>query len=45
MTCPPHDSGCFSEDEKLKLNRRGWDPEQIEYAENSIIEDKIKELI
>ena len=36
---------CFSEEEKTKLKGRGWNEEQINLAENSIIEDKIKELI
>ncbi len=36
---------CFSDGEKSKLQNSGWSKEQIDYAENSIIEDKIKELI
>ena len=36
---------CFSEDEKIELKGRGWTKEQIKFAEDSIIEDKIKELI
>ncbi len=38
-------SKCFSEEEKKKLSDKGWSEDQINYAENSIIEDKIKELI
>ncbi len=38
-------SQCFSEEEKKKLKDKGWDAKQIEYAEHSIVEDKIKELI
>lgn len=36
---------CFSVEEIKKLTEKGWTEEQIKYAEGSIIEDKIKELI
>ena len=36
---------CFSEEEKTKLKDKGWTEEQIDFAEGSVIEDKIKELI
>ena len=36
---------CFSEEEKTKLKDKKWTDEQINFAENSVIEDKIKELI
>ena len=36
---------CFSEEEKTKLKEKGWNEEQINFADNSIVEDKIKELI
>ena len=36
---------CFNEEEKTKLENKGWTKEQIDFVENSIVEDKIKELI
>ncbi len=36
---------CFSEKEKTKLKDKGWTEEQTNFAEDSVIEDKIKELI
>ena len=42
MCKPGH---CFSDGEKGKLKDKGWDEKQISFAEDSIIEDKIKELI
>ncbi len=33
---------CFSEEEKTKLKKKGWNEEQINFVENSIVEDKIK---
>ena len=36
---------CFSEEEKTKLKERGWTEEQIKFTEDSVVEDKIKELI
>ena len=36
---------CFSEEEKTKMKDKGWTEKQINFAESSIIEDKIKELI
>ncbi len=36
---------CFSEEEKTKLKDKGWDEEQINFVEDSIVEDKIKEWI
>jgi len=36
---------CFSEEEKTKLKEKGWTERQIDFAEDSVIEDKIKELI
>lgn len=38
-------SKCFSEEEKTKLKDKNWTEEQISFVENSIVEDKIKELI
>ena len=43
--CKPHNADCFSEEEKTKLKEKGWTEEQIKYAEDSVIENKIKELI
>lgn len=36
---------CFSLEEKKKLVEKGWSPDQIKFAEGTIIEDKIKALI
>ena len=36
---------CFSKEEKTTLEDKGWTENQINFAENSVIEDKIKELI
>jgi len=36
---------CFNDEEKEKLKSKGWTKEQIDFAEHSIIEEKIKELI
>ena len=36
---------CFSDEEKKKLEEKGWGKLQIDYVEHSIVEDKIKELI
>ncbi len=36
---------CFSKEEKTKLKSKKWTEKQIKFAENSVIEDKIKELI
>lgn len=38
-------SKCFSEEERTKLKEKGWTAEQIDFVEDSIVEDKIKELI
>ncbi len=38
-------ANCFSEEEKTKLKEKGWNDEQIKFVEDSIVEDKIKELI
>jgi len=38
-------SACFEKEEKEKLTAKGWTKDQIDFAEHSIIEDKIKELI
>lgn len=38
-------SECFSEDEKARLKNKEWTNEEINFAEHSIIEDKIKKLI
>lgn len=38
-------SKCFSEEEKTKLKEKDWTDEQINFVENSKVEDKIKELI
>ncbi|KKN07404.1 hypothetical protein LCGC14_1067300 [marine sediment metagenome] len=42
MCKPGH---CFSDEEKTKLKEKGWSEEQIHFADDSVIEDKIKELI
>ena len=36
---------CFSDEEKTKLKDKGWSEEQINFVEDSKVEDKIKELI
>ncbi len=36
---------CFSEEEKKKLTGKGWSDKEIAFAENSIIENRIKKLI
>ena len=36
---------CFSKEEKTKLSEKGWNEEQIKFVEDSVVEDKIKELI
>ena len=36
---------CFTDEEKKKLEEKGWSKDQIEFTEGSIIEDNIKELI
>ncbi len=38
-------SACFNEEEKTKLKEKGWNKKQISFVENSVVEDKIKELI
>ena len=38
-------SQCFSEKEIKKLKNFGWDKKEIDFVENSIVENKIKELI
>ena len=38
-------NACFSDEEKTKLKEKGWTKGQIKFAEGSVIEDKIKELI
>lgn len=38
-------SKCFSKEGKTKLKEKGWTEYQIAFAEGSVIEDKIKELI
>ena len=36
---------CFDEEQKTKLKNKGWSDEEINFAEGSIIEDKIKGMI
>ena len=36
---------CFSEEEKTEMKDKGWTEEQINFVENSVVEEKIKELI
>lgn len=36
---------CFSDEEKIKLEEKGWTDKQIEFVEGSEVENKIKELI
>ena len=36
---------CFSNEEKAKLKEKGWNEEQINFADNSIIEDNIKKML
>lgn len=43
--CKPHNASCFSDEEKTKLKKLEWTDEQIKFAEDSVIEDKVKELI
>lgn len=43
--CKKMKGHCFSEDEKNKLKDKGWSDGQVDFAEDSIIENKIKELI
>ena len=38
-------NNCFTEEEKKKLEDKGWSEEQIKFVENSKVEDKIKEMI
>ncbi len=38
-------SACFSDEEKTKLKKKGWNKKQIDFVEDSIVEDKIKRLI
>ena len=38
-------SQCFTEEEKTKLKEKGWTEQQVNFVENSIVEDKIKELM
>ena len=41
-TMPGH---CFSDEEKVKLEKLGWNKEQINFVENTKVENKIKELL
>ncbi len=43
--CKKMPGHCFSEEEKTKLKDKEWTEKQIDFAEDSVIEDKIKELI
>lgn len=36
---------CFSKEEKIKLKKKGWTIKQINFVENSIVENKIKQFI
>lgn len=36
---------CFTKKEKQMLRAMKWSEKQIDYAENSVIEEKIKELL
>ena len=38
-------SDCFNDEEKAKLKEKGWNDEEISFADDSIIENKIRELI
>ena len=38
-------SDLFSDKEKEKLKEKGWNQEQINFVEDSIVEPKIKEII
>lgn len=38
-------SDCFSEEEKKKLQKKGWSEEDIEFVESTVVEDRIKDLI
>ena len=42
MCDPGH---CFTDEEKAKLKEKGWNERQIDFVEDSKVEDKIKELI
>ena len=43
--CEKMKGHCFTAEQKKELNARGWTQEQIDFAEDSIIEDKIKESL
>jgi len=45
MMCKPHNAECFSDDEKVKLKGMGWSDEQVVFAEDSVVEERIKEMI
>lgn len=36
---------CFTKEEKKQLKKLGWKENEINYVENSIVEDRIKEMI
>lgn len=38
-------SKCFTELEKKKLKRLGWKKKEIDYAEGSIVEYRIKKML
>lgn len=38
-------SQCFSDEEKKQLEEKGWNKEQIDFVEGSIVKDKVKEFI
>ncbi len=43
--CEKMKGHCFSTEEKAKLKKKGWTVKQINFVENSVVEDKIKKLI
>lgn len=43
--CEKMPGHCFSVEEKGKLKSKGWSEEQVAYAEGSVIEGVIKDLI
>ncbi len=43
--CKEMKGHCFSNEEKTKLEGKGWTNEQINFVEDSLVENKIKELI
>jgi len=43
--CEKMKGHCFSDEEKQLLTNLGWDEKQILFVEDSIVEDKVKNLL